>query len=50
VEVVGIAAAQLLDELEAAIRRGPSGAVVERLSSSDIPHHDVDAKSFHIKH
>lgn len=49
VEVVGMATAATLAEFEAIVRRGPPGAVVERLTSSDVPHDDVDAKSFHIK-
>jgi acylphosphatase len=49
VEVVGLASAETLAEFEAIVRRGPPGASVERLTSSDVPHHDVEAKSFHIK-
>ncbi len=50
VEVVGAAPAAVLDDLEAVLRQGPRGAFVERLSSNDVPHHDVDTNSFHIKH
>jgi len=50
VEVVGVASAEALAAFEEVVRRGPPGAIVERLSSSDVPHYDVEAKSFHIKH
>jgi len=50
VEVVGSAAPGVLDALEEALRRGPPGAFVQHITRSDVPHQDVDANSFKIKH
>src|SRR5262249_6953851 len=50
VEVVAIAGSDLVAQLEAAVREGPSGAHVTRVTSSDVPHEDVDAKSFTVRH
>jgi acylphosphatase len=49
VEVVGQADAATLAAFEAALRRGPPGAFVQDIKRSDVPHQDVEAKSFNIK-
>ncbi len=50
VEVVGMATAATLGELEQALRRGPRGAAVSALEVSEVPHEVVDSKSFIIRH
>jgi acylphosphatase len=50
VEVVAVASPETVARLEAAVRDGPPGAHVSRVTSSDIPHEDVDAKSFTVRH
>ncbi len=50
VEVVAKGPDASLRELEDALRRGPAGARVINLESTQIQHELVDAKSFIVKH
>jgi acylphosphatase len=50
VEVVGLASRETLDEVGALLAKGPPAARVTEITSQDIPHQSVDAKSFIIKH
>jgi acylphosphatase len=50
VEVVALATAETLDAFEELVRQGPPGAQVAEVASSDVPHEDVDTKSFTVKH
>jgi len=50
VEVVGIAAAQTIEQLDARLSAGPPGAHVIRVDRSDVPHEIVEGKSFIIRH
>jgi len=50
VEVVGLAAAGTIDQLDARLAAGPPGAHVLRVDRSDVPHEIVDGKSFTIRH
>lgn len=49
VEVVGKASAETLVELEKGLRAGPRMARVEGVEKSNIPHEEVDVKSFTIR-
>jgi acylphosphatase len=49
VEVVARGPADRLEMLEQALRRGPSGARVESVEKSDIPHHIVPGNAFGVK-
>lgn len=49
VEVVARGEEAALDRLEQALRRGPPGALVINMNRHDVPHQDVEAKSFNIK-
>ena len=49
VEVVGKAPAETLAELEKGLRAGARMARVEGVEKSDIPHEEVDVKSFTIR-
>jgi len=50
VEVVGLAAAATIDQLDARLAAGPPGARVIRVDRSEVPHELVDGKSFTIRH
>ena len=50
VEVVAFGSSEAMAALEAEVREGPAGAHVTRITSSDVPHEDVDAKSFTVRH
>ncbi len=50
VEVLGTASRDVLDRLETELRRGPPSARVTRVTSSDVPHEDVEGKSFQVRH
>ena len=50
VEVVGLAGAETIDQLDAKLAAGPPGAHVLRIERSDVPHEIVEGKSFTIKH
>ncbi len=50
VEVVGLATAATLEELDAIVRAGPPLARVTRVTTQEVPHEIVDAKSFVVKH
>ena len=50
VEVVGLAGASTIDQLDAKLAAGPPGSRVLRVDRSDVPHEIVDGKSFRIKH
>ena len=50
VEVVGLASPEALAQLEAMVQEGPPGSRVTRVTSADVPHEDVDAKSFTVRH
>jgi acylphosphatase len=50
VEVVGLAGASAIDQLDARLAAGPPGARILRVDRSDVPHEIVDGKSFRIKH
>lgn len=50
VEVVGLATAATLEELDRIVRAGPPGARVTSVTMEQIPHEIVDAKSFVVKH
>jgi len=50
VEVVGLAGAAAIDQLDAMLAAGPPGARIVRLDRSDVPHEIVEGKSFRIKH
>lgn len=50
VEVVARGTAEQLSKLEAWVRKGPPGAFVQNITTNDVPHQDVDANSFKIKH
>ena len=50
VEVVAMATAGTVARLEGIVREGPPGARVTCITSCDVPHEDVDAKSFIIRH
>ena len=49
VEVVGRGTGSQLQALEQELRKGPSGANVETVEKSDIPHQAVPPKTFGIK-
>jgi acylphosphatase len=49
VEVVARGGPEALRRLGESLRRGPPGAFVHRITSSDVPHQDVEANSFNIK-
>ncbi len=48
VEVVASGPPAVLEQLDAALQRGPRMAYVENVDKADIPHHDVDPNVFHI--
>jgi acylphosphatase len=50
VEVVGLAGAATIDQLDARLTAGPPGARIVSIQRSDVPHEIVDGKSFRIKH
>ena len=50
VEVVGLAGAETIDQLDAKLAAGPPGAHVLRIERSDVPHEIVEGKSFRISH
>ena len=50
VEVVALASAAAIDQLDAKLASGPPGARVLRVDRSDVPHEIVEGKSFRIKH
>ena len=50
VEVVGLAGAGTIDQLDAKLSVGPPGARILSIERSDVPHEIVDGKSFRIKH
>jgi len=50
VEVVAAGGVEAVAALEAQVREGPPGAHVIRVTSDDVPHEDVDAKSFTVRH
>ena len=50
VEVVGLASAATIEQLDAQLAVGPPGAHIVRLVRSDVPHESVEDKSFGIKH
>jgi acylphosphatase len=50
VEVVGLAGAGTIDQLDARLSAGPPGARILHIHRSDVPHEIVDGKSFRIKH
>ena len=50
VEVVGLAGAATIDQLDAKLAAGPPGARILRIDRSDVPHEIVDGKAFRIKH
>jgi acylphosphatase len=50
VEVVGLAGAATIDQLDAKLSVGPPGARILQIHRSDVPHEIVDGKSFRIKH
>jgi acylphosphatase len=50
VEVVGLAGAAAIDQLDAKLAAGPPGAHILRVDRSDVPHEIVDGNSFRIKH
>jgi acylphosphatase len=49
VEVVGLATESTIGRLDAIVRRGPPGSRVTDVTLEDVPHEDVDAKSFIVK-
>ncbi len=50
VEVVALASAGTIDQLDALLAAGPPGARVLEVERSDVPHELVDGKSFAIRH
>jgi acylphosphatase len=50
VEVVGLAAAATIEQLDARLAVGPPGAHILRIDRSDVPHEIVEGKSFRIMH
>ena len=50
VEVVAAGTPESLARLEELVREGPPGARVSRVTCADVPHEDVDAKSFTVRH
>ena len=50
VEVVGLAGAATIDQLDAKLTLGPPGAKIVRIERSDVPHEIVEGKSFRISH
>jgi acylphosphatase len=50
VEVVGLAAAPTIEQLDARLTVGPPGARILRVERSDVPHELVEGKSFRIMH
>ncbi len=50
VEVVARGPATAIEQMEEALRRGPSGARVSHVESTQIQHELVDAKSFSVKY
>ncbi len=50
VEVVGLAGAAAIEQLDAQLTAGPPGARILRVERSDVPHETVEDKSFRIKH
>ena len=50
VEVVALGSPEMVAKLETVVRDGPPGARVTGITSSDVPHEDVDAKSFIVRH
>ncbi len=49
VEVVATGDAKSLASLDEKLRKGPSGARVSQVTTSEIPHQSVDTKSFEIR-
>ena len=49
VEVVAKGLGRALTSLDGFVRRGPPGAKVSQVTTSDVPHEIVDTKSFNIK-
>ncbi len=49
VEVVAAGDETTLASLDEKLRKGPSGAHVSQVTSSEIPHQSVDTKSFEIR-
>jgi acylphosphatase len=50
VEVVGLAGAATIDQLDTRLAAGPPGARIVSIERNDVPHEIVDGKSFRIKH
>jgi acylphosphatase len=50
VEVVALATAETIEQLDAVLSKGPPGARVLQVQRDDVQHEAVDGKSFVIKH
>jgi acylphosphatase len=50
VEVVGMASVPTLERFGSLVSAGPPGARVSRVTTEQVPHEVVDAKSFFVKH